>query len=219
MLLYKFKGVGDALYALDIAIHQRLYCAKYADLNDPFEGQFRTVVKPRGGDFSLQFGSNFGPPARVVYTDTDLASLTGGKQVCSLTTAWDDVRMWALYGDSFKGLAFEFEIDENHPQLRQVKYVSELPKIPTGLLNPATAEDALSYKTDHWEYEAEWRFIIDGDYVLLPGALRRILLGNRVPRAVKEAVLKVAPAGTTVHMVGLDHEGVRMTLLPALDRG
>lgn len=100
MLLYKFKGVGDALYTLDIAIHQRLYCAEYGDLNDPFEGQFRYFVKRRAGDFNMQFGSNFASTSRVHYND--LTTLTGGNRVCSLTTAWDDVKMWALYGDSFK---------------------------------------------------------------------------------------------------------------------
>lgn len=218
MRLYKFKGVADALYALDIAIHERLYCAKYADLNDPFEGQFRTIVKPRGGDFSLQFGANFGPPARIVYTDADLAQLTGGKKVCSLTTAWDDVRMWAQYGDSFRGMAFEFEVDPNHPQLRQVSYVNELPKIATGILSTSTAEDVLSHKTHHWSYEAEWRFISDQDYIRLDGRLRRILLGSRVPPAVQEAILKIAPPETTVHPVGLDPEGIRMAIRPALAR-
>lgn len=213
MLLYKFKGSADSLYALDIAIHERLFCSPYEALNDPFEGQFRTLVSgPPSPAFGMQFGGNFGPGrGREVYTNAGLARLTGGKNVCSLTTAWQDVRMWALYGDSFRGLAFEFEVDDNHPQLRQVQYVDRLPKIDTGLLTSSTFEDALSYKTHHWEYEAEWRFITDQSYVLLEGRLRSILLGTRVPDAVKEAILKIAPPDCTVHQVGLDPEGIRVT--------
>lgn len=212
MLLYKFKGGADSLYALDIAIHERLYCSPYEELNDPFEGQFRALVTPRTGGFGLQFGGNFGPRnRRIVYTNAELARLTGGKRVCSLTTAWQDVKMWALYGDSFRGIAFEFEIAEDHPQLRKVQYVDQLPKIDIGLLSSSTAEDALSYKTDHWEYEAEWRFITDQPYIQLGGRLRRILLGTRVHPAVKEAVLKIAPRNCAVHQIGLDPEGIRVT--------
>lgn len=216
MRLYKFKGVSDALYALDIAIHERLYCSEYAYLNDPFEGQFRTYVKRRPGDFNMQFGSNFGSAGQVVYPSLD--RLIGGKRVCSLTTAWQDVKMWALYGDSSKGLAFEFEVDENHPQLHRVRYVEQLQKIDSRDLNSTTAEEILSCKTDHWLYEAEWRFISEEPYVELSGQLKRILLGSRVDRAVKEAVLKVAPPNVTVHMVSLDYKEICMQMDPPLDR-
>lgn len=221
MRLYKFKGVSDALYALDIAIHERLYCSEYAYLNDPFEGQFRTYIKRRPGDFNLQFGSNF-HPSSIKFGDPaalpSLNNLIGGKRVCSLTTAWQDVRMWALYGDSSKGLAFEFEVDEYHPLLHRVRYVDQLYKIESRDLRSTPTEEILSCKTDHWLYEAEWRFISDAAYVELPGQLKRILLGSRVDTAVKEAVLKVAPPGVTVHMVRLDPAEICMQMEPPLDR-
>ncbi|KAB0530282.1 DUF2971 domain-containing protein [Xanthomonas cissicola] len=217
MLLYKFKGASDALYALDIAIHERLYCSDYASLNDPFEGQFRTYVKRRQGDFNLQFGSNFGSHGRIAYPSLD--DLIGGKKVCSLTAAWSDVSMWALYGDSSRGLAFEFEVDENHPLLRRVYYLENLYKVESRDLKATTAEEVLSFKTDHWLYEHEWRFISDSCYVQLPGQLKRILLGNRVDKAMKEAVLKVAPPNVAVHMVSLDPAEVCMQIVhPPLDR-
>lgn len=217
MLLYKFKGAGDALFALDIAIHERLFCSDYERLNDPFEGQFRTFVKRRAGDFNFQFGSNFGSTQSIVYPD--LTRLTGGRKVCSLTTAWTEVRMWALYGDSFKGLAFEFEVEDDHPHLYQVRYVDQLPKIDSRSFEAASTEQVLSHKTFHWSDEAEWRFITQDPYVMLPGKLKRILVGDRVPTPLLEAVLKVAPPATTIHMVRLDREGICMTDGPALDRG
>lgn len=216
MLLYKFKGASDALYALDIAIHERLYCSEYAHLNDPFEGQFRTYVKRRPGDFNLQFGSNFVSDGSMVYPS--LNDLIGGKRVCSLTTAWEDVRMWALYGDSSKGMAFEFEVDPDHPLLHRVRYFDQLYKVDSRDLTSTAAEEILSCKTNHWLYEAEWRFISDTDYVLLPGQLKRILLGSRVDNAVKEAVLKVAPSTVSVHMVRLDHAEVCMQVEAPLAR-
>lgn len=216
MRVYKFKGVSDALYALDIAIHERLYCSEYERLNDPFEGQFRTYLKRRPGDFNMQFGSNFASDHQLVHLG--LKEMIGGKRVCSLTTAWRDVRMWALYGDSSKGLAFEFEVDEHHPLLHRVRYLEKLYKVESRDLTSTPTEEILSCKTDHWLYEAEWRFISDNEYVELPGQLKRILLGSRVDKAVKEAVLKVAPAHVTVHMVRLDPEEICMQMDPPLDR-
>lgn len=216
MLLYKFKSAQDALYALDIAIHERLYCAAYSDLNDPFEGQFRALVAPAG---FMQFGQGFGAQsARLIYSDLATNSLSGPSRACSLSAAWHDVRMWALYADSFRGMAFEFEIDENTPELHQVTYATELPKLNIGLLMPSETIEALTHKTTHWRYESEWRFISARTYIDLPGKLTKILLGSRVSETVREAVLKVAPSQTVVQMVDLDPEGVRMSLGRRLDR-
>lgn len=223
MLLYKFKGGGDALYALDIAIHERLYCARYSELNDPFEGQFRASMK-RGSFFggaSINAATiNGAPDPSRVYLDS-LDLLEGdGSRVCSLTAAYYDVRMWALYGDSSRGVAFEFDVPDDHPSLHQVRYLKTLPDASLGLLSPTSAVEVLSSKTDHWEYEQEWRFITNEatPYVTLPGKLRRVMIGHRAPMAVQEALLKVSPAYVTVHRVALDPRGVRLEPEPALPR-
>lgn len=219
MLLYKFKSAQDALYALDIAIHERMFCAPYHDLNDPFEGQFRTLIADRSKGFESLFTHGFGPQdTRIVYTGLDRMPLTGPSRVCSLSEEWKDVRMWALYADSFRGMAFEFDIEAAEPELHQVSYERELPKLNIGLLMSSETIDALTHKTHHWDYETEWRFISDRKYIELPGRLRSILLGNRVSDAVREAVLKVAPSHTTVRMVDLDPAGIHMALGPALIR-
>lgn len=223
MLLYKFKGGGDALYALDIAIHERLYCARYSELNDPFEGQFQAKKLKRGGFLggmtlnSADINGASGPS--FLYYDS-LDGLEGNTRVCSLTSAYDDVRMWALYGDSSRGVAFEFEVPDDHPDLHRVHYQRTLPHASLGLLNTTNTVDVLTCKTIHWEYEQEWRFITDesSPYVLLPGALRRVLIGHRAPMAVQEALLKVAPEQTTVHRVTLNPEGINLEIEPPLCR-
>jgi hypothetical protein len=40
MLLYKYRGLSNLRYVADILCHERLYCAPYTELNDPFEGFF-----------------------------------------------------------------------------------------------------------------------------------------------------------------------------------
>ena len=40
MILFKFKSLGTLDHVLDILLNDRLYCAPYSNLNDPFEGQF-----------------------------------------------------------------------------------------------------------------------------------------------------------------------------------
>lgn len=223
MLLYKFKGGSDALYALDIAIHERLYCARYSELNDPFEGQFRASLK-RGSFFGgapINGGVINGnsEPTRAYFDALEL--LEGDySRVCSLTAAYYDVRMWALYGDSSRGVVFEFDVPDNHPSLHQVRYSPTLPDASLGLLSPTSAAEILSSKTDHWRYEQEWRFITNEatSYIELPGKLRRVMIGHRAPMAVQEALLKVSPAYVTVHRVSLDPRGVRLEPDAALPR-
>jgi len=156
--------------------------------------------------------------SRVVYSGLHDIQLSGPSRVCSLSAEWRDVRMWALYADSFRGLAFEFDMDPLEPELHQVSYRSELPKLNTGLLMLSETIDALTHKTDHWDYETEWRFISERQHIQLQGRLRSILLGNRVSPTVRDAVLKVAPSHTTVQMVELDPAGVCMALGPELPR-
>jgi hypothetical protein len=48
--------------------------------------------------------------------------------------------------------------------------------------------------------------------------LRSIYLGSGVTAAVRDAVLKVAPSHTKVHLVGLDPVNVQMKLGPELPR-
>lgn len=104
MLLYKFKSAHDALYALDIAIHERLYCAPYSDLNDPLEGQFRTLLADRSKGLGSLFAHGFNQQySRVVYSGLHDIQLSGPSRVCSLSAEWRDARMWALYADSFRG--------------------------------------------------------------------------------------------------------------------
>lgn len=219
MLFYKFKSAQDAIYALDIAIHERLFCADYAALNDPFEGQFRTVTGGTNLGFTPLTKEGLPrPSSTIVFSNLASLPLSGPTRVCSLSDRWHDVRMWALYADSFRGMAFEFEIDPNDPQLHQVVYSRELPKIHTGLLSSPATIDALTRKTRHWKYESEWRFISAEPYISLPGRLTRILLGSRVSPTVRDALLKVARDHTRIFMVGLDPAGVRMTLDQELPR-
>lgn len=43
MKLYKFRSLDNIEFTFDILLNERLYCANYKDLNDPFEGIFRTT--------------------------------------------------------------------------------------------------------------------------------------------------------------------------------
>jgi len=39
-ILYKFRSLGNFKYFVDIILNNRLYAAKYNDLNDPMEGHY-----------------------------------------------------------------------------------------------------------------------------------------------------------------------------------
>ncbi len=39
-MLYKYRGIKELRYFVDIILNQRLYAAPYFDLNDPMEGHY-----------------------------------------------------------------------------------------------------------------------------------------------------------------------------------
>src|SRR5262245_40170390 len=91
VLLYKFRAFGQFEYLLDILLHERLYCAPYRDLGDPFEGMFSAVTK------ATIDSSRVGQPiARdTIHSADELIAEAKGTRVCSLSECSHDVRMWS----------------------------------------------------------------------------------------------------------------------------
>jgi len=51
MILYKYRSLVNFERILDIILNQRLYCSKYDELNDPFEGLFIRTINITISDF------------------------------------------------------------------------------------------------------------------------------------------------------------------------
>jgi len=88
--------------------------------------------------------------------------------VMCLSEKNDDLLMWAHYADCHKGFVLEFDPQSEFfdkrigpkDSLRSLRKVTYSQKRPAITLSQANEEAFFLTKSDHWEYEAEWRMMI-----------------------------------------------------------
>ncbi|HWR01314.1 MAG TPA: DUF2971 domain-containing protein [Chlorobaculum sp.] len=217
-LLYKFKPAEPLAHIVDILLEHRLYCANYTELNDPFEGQFITEFRD-SPEMRAIFASITGlslltiPTNKLVRSLKDITELpltATANRICSLTSCPVDVRLWSHYASGHTGLAFELNTDGLNPPAREVIYASNIMKGGTGLLGAPTAEDVLTRKTDHWEYEQEYRIVTNETYVSVSGRITRIILGARASDTLERLVRRLVDVNIEVTKAELDVEGIQI---------
>jgi hypothetical protein len=107
-------------------------------------------------------------------------------RVFCVSEEWDNLLMWAHYGDDHRGVVIEFEclveLDTPLCVARKVQYVSRPPVIgrASGLIYWMTGQSAkrpdhgsfifnlFLSKSEHWAYEKEWRVFIPPQNILNP---------------------------------------------------
>jgi hypothetical protein len=140
--------------------------------------------------------------------------------ILCLTEKMDDLLMWGHYSSNHTGFVIEF--NEKHPFFYQGSEIGHLKKVhysitrpEVTLLDPALSDMELLYhwindifcvKSQHWEYEHEWRMIVvlkncqnviasqqDDIYLFeLPkSCITGIILGCRMSAENKERILKI----------------------------
>ena len=188
MILYKYRGLSNLRYVADILCHERLYCAPYTELNDPFEGFFYfedRILEPCGDWERL-------------YRRSDGSQLVGaelhGTRVCSLSSDPWEVRLWALYADSCRGVVFEIEFPEALDQLHKVNYSRKLPSFLEARSDLKPFE-ALTHKTAVWQYESEYRIITSDSFWNIQGQIRRVIVGPRCSAEDRTMLERMAPEG------------------------
>lgn len=219
MLLYKFRSASSFLNLLDILIYQRLYCAKYDTLNDPFEGQFMKVLQatsvthePLGSAPSLASSGRSTNNSRIIFQDVgEVANYV--PRICSLSAAPDEVRMWSLYAESHQGVAIEIDFSGKLADAREVTYKRALPSHGEGGFPDPNV--ILTRKTLQWEYEAEYRILLDSDkgvYYDISGCIKRVLLGPRVQKNLREMLIKIVKPSIPLYETELNFAdgGVRI---------
>jgi len=197
MILYKFKSLHNAKHVFDILHNQRLFCTKYSELNDPFEGLFLTAISIGAllaagysiDPFDLK-NHKYKTPKKVDVLSVQLEHT----KVCSLSANLNDVRLWSLYADGHKGIAIAIDFSGIGSNLHKVKYSKELPEFGNTLLGSPMPPEVLSCKTNHWEYEAEYRIIQDKDYYPVSGRIKSIYMGQRISYPDRELLKKITPA-------------------------
>lgn len=177
-MLYKFRGIENPQFTLDILKNNRLYCADFRDLNDPMEGTYDTLRSGPHAPHSQQIKEIFDGKVRT--------------RVCSLTRTYKDHPMWAYYASNSSGLAIEIDLPDSVAE--PINYASGHHIETWGERDDAykIARRILVTKHSAWEHEKEVRILNDGQFFpLSQGSISRVIFGSRCSgefRADVEAV-------------------------------
>ncbi|WP_412471507.1 DUF2971 domain-containing protein [Halobacteriovorax sp. RT-1-4] len=198
MKLYKYIGLDSCAddfsikknRIIDIIKEKKIYLSTYCQLNDPFEGTFRsdkTIYKDKGGN--------------IVINDNKPVDSNSSDRILCLTEDCESILMWAHYANSFKGICLEFDINEP-PKIEKVKYVKDF-------------GDNFSFdplvKSIEWEYEKEYRYIssTSDTYVTfdeLGVELTKVIFGVKVNSDFLKDVVKELGGSSKIGLSYLCHE-------------
>lgn len=152
---YKYRSLQNLKFFIDIILNERLWAAKYTDLNDPMEGAYMADANNR--------------------TLIDLLrSEKETKRICSLSRSYKDNRLWAYYGDSHHGCCIEVSPKNQKEQPLNVKYTNELPHVA----QMVNGHKLLLHKSKQWSFEKEVRFFSETDYINVK--IHQVILGLKV---------------------------------------
>jgi hypothetical protein len=206
-------------FFLDIVLHERLHCASYTQLNDPFEGMFfssnnYSIPPPPHFSFPLTPLPN-GSKIQTVNSIKDLPLYVEKLRVCSLSATLSDVRLWSYYADSHQGVAIEIDFSSNKDDANEVKYVTELQEHGLSLLGSPPPDKVLSFKTTHWLHENEYRIIQESDFYPIKGRISAIYTGINLSQTHLDLLTKLVPS--TIHVIKTKLNPLNLVIEPDLD--
>ena len=206
MKLYKIRSLQNMDLALDILINQRLYCAPFEQLNDPFEGLFSSMQKHPDSASDAPFSFN---NREEFYHSVDYLLLDNQEaRICSLSSSIKDVRMWSHYGDSHKGIAIEMEFDNADRRIKKINYSRQLPSLTKNTPLHNKTEEILTVKTLHWEHESEYRVIQEDMYFPITNRITAIHLGINISDLHEGLLRKIVPSTIAIVNTKLNHSDV-----------
>jgi len=171
-MLYKYRGLSNLQFALDIFINHRLHAAGYKDLNDPMEGQYNYI---RGTLEPWQRDQIFGQKNQY--------------RLVALSETFNNVLMWSYYAESHTGMVVGVEITQPHAETLPIDYVDDL---NIELEHGDIAQRVLSKKLKLWHHEREHRVFVRQQFVSVD--IRELYFGVGTRPNVKELVSAVAHA-------------------------
>ncbi len=147
-LLYKYRSLDNFKNFVDIIMKNRLYAARYKDLNDPMEGAY---YYPHG-----QLSNNFREKLQ-----NDKKEL----RICSLSRTNSNELMWSHYTNGQRGIAIGVEIDKSKYIVKPISY-DGVASLKNEDFTDQTAIEILCHKLEVWNYEQEERVFIRGKYYI-----------------------------------------------------
>ena len=145
-MLYKYRGIKDFRYFIDIVLKKRLYASPYFQLNDPMEGHYLYSTGELESDVR-----------ELIENQRDKL------RICSLSKIPDNELMWAHYAEGHRGVVIGVEIDETKYEVVPIKYTG-LKRIGRMDISNSTAREILSHKLTVWSYEKEVRIFVESTY-------------------------------------------------------
>jgi hypothetical protein len=199
MILYKYRSLQNLDHVLDILHNSRLHCARYLDLNDPFEGLFSAIlhIPPQK---RLQYPFFLLPDTFTSTKSIDDLFLSSKDKVkiCSLSSSLSDVRLWSHYADGMRGIA------------HKVTYSEKLPSYSYTLLTAPSPIEILTHKTMHWSYESEYRIIHEDEYFDIKNRLKAIYVGFRIKETHLSLLNKMKPPEIPIFYTEIDSKKIEI---------
>lgn len=193
MKLYKLRSLDHFEYFLDIVLNDRLYCAPFEVLNDPFEGLYLAVSHL--------------PPVMLQSKGTVRCTLAAASglyefercgRICSLSASYKDMRLWSHYANSHRGVAIEIDFDGHEADVVSIQYLNELKRYSNTILGTPSPDEIFRHKTVHWKYEEEVRVLQSDPYYSIKGRITSVILGVRMTNDHKILLDKVLPEGVAM---------------------
>jgi len=135
---------------------------------------------------------NLGVCAAIQDRHSDVITKTVG--VLCVSTVRDDILMWSHYADSHQGICLQFDgLGKLMAHAQKVVYSENrrFIRMP-GDDNETSMEKALLTKSNHWDYEQEWRLIAykngPGVQKFRPENLTGIIFGARASAETQKSV-------------------------------
>lgn len=211
--LWKYRPNNS--FTDDIFQSHALYFPYPTQLNDPFDCQIQPVTCTPAEIAAFVQQNNAGRSnsdmrAMVAEATRDPDAFRGSINdsmrkfinkvgVCSFTTNFDNLLMWAHYTESHKGLCLGFDVTQD-PDLFDVPL--QVQYAPYPVYNHLTDSSQLAYKvlatkSDHWAYEEEVRVMkipmpLKQKMSFNPLVLREVLFGCNMSADERQRIKQLA---------------------------
>lgn len=213
MILYKYRSLQNLDHVLDILYNSRLHCARYLDLNDPFEGLFSATIHiPPQERLKFPFFMLPETYTRTKSVEDLFLSSKDKLKICSLTSSLYDVRLWSHYADGMRGISLEIDFTGIESFVHKVTYSEKLPSYGYTILTAPSAIEILTHKTIHWSYESEFRIIHEDEYFDIKNRLKAIYAGFRIKESHLSLLDRMKPPKIPIFHTEIDSKKIEIRI-------
>lgn len=177
-ILYKYRNLDNFRYFVDIVLKNRLYAARYKDLNDPMEGQYYYKT----GELNQTIRN------RLLEDKT-------GLRLCSLSKVKNNLLMWSHYTNGHRGVVIGLKVTDSDCVIKPIHY-DGLASIHQQDFNEQTVIEILSHKLAVWNYEEEVRVFVNNRYFItieISEVITGLAMSNADFGFIRELVGKINP--------------------------